>query len=73
MAMIGPENSGSGEAMAPILSEGGLATITHSSTNPDLTNPKFATEFDPSGKPIGSVQTLGGSRGLRQLLGWAGN
>ncbi len=52
LAMIGPMDSGSGKAMAPILSEAGLATITPSSTNPDLTNPKFAAEFDPSGKPI---------------------
>lgn len=52
MAAIGPEMSGSGKAMAPILSEGGLATITPSSTNPDLTDPKFAAEFDPSGKTI---------------------
>ncbi|MGH7067789.1 MAG: branched-chain amino acid ABC transporter substrate-binding protein [Acetobacteraceae bacterium] len=52
MAAIGPEMSGSGKAMAPILSEAGLATITPSSTNPDITNPKFAAEFDPSGKAV---------------------
>lgn len=52
LAAIGPEMSGSGKAMAPILSEAGLATITPSSTNPDITNPKFASEFDPSGKAI---------------------
>ncbi|MGH7160398.1 MAG: branched-chain amino acid ABC transporter substrate-binding protein [Acetobacteraceae bacterium] len=52
LATIGPEMSGSGKAMAPILSEAGLATITPSSTNPDITNPKFASEFDPSGKAI---------------------
>lgn len=52
VAAIGPQMSGSGKAMAPILSEGDLATITPSSTNPDITNPKFAQQFDPSGKPI---------------------
>jgi branched-chain amino acid transport system substrate-binding protein len=52
LAAIGPEMSGSGKAMAPILSEGGLATITPASTNPDITNPKFAAQFDPSGKAI---------------------
>lgn len=49
---IGPQMSGAGKAMAPILSEGDLATITPSSTNPDITNPKFAEQFRPAGKPI---------------------
>lgn len=49
---IGPEMSGSGKAMAPILSMGMLATITPSSTNPSITNPAMAAEFDPGGKPI---------------------
>ncbi len=44
--------SGAGKAMAPILSEGDLATITPSSTNPDITNPKFADQYRPAGKPI---------------------
>lgn len=52
VAAIGPEMSGSGKAMAPILSEGSVATITPSSTDPSITDPKFAAEFDPSGKPI---------------------
>ena len=52
VAAVGPQNSGCGKAMAPILSQGGLATITPSSTNPDITDPKFATQFDPSGRPI---------------------
>jgi hypothetical protein len=33
--------------MAPILSQGNLATITPSSTNPDITDPKFAPQFRP--------------------------
>jgi branched-chain amino acid transport system substrate-binding protein len=34
--------SDEGKAMTPILSEADLATITPSSTNPDITDPKFA-------------------------------
>ena len=49
---IGPQMSGAGKAMAPILSQGGLAIITPSSTNPDLTDPKFAAQYRPGGKPI---------------------
>ncbi len=49
---IGPQMSGAGKAMTPILSQGGLATITPSSTNPDITNPKFADQYRPAGKPI---------------------
>ena len=52
IAAIGPQMSGAGKAMAPILSEGDLATITPSSTNPDITNPKFAAQYRPAGKPI---------------------
>ena len=44
--------SGSGKAMSPILSQGDLATITPSSTNPDITDPKFAGQYRPKGKPI---------------------
>jgi branched-chain amino acid transport system substrate-binding protein len=52
VAAIGPEMSGAGKAMAPILSQGDLATITPSSTNPDITNPKFAEQYRPAGKAI---------------------
>src|SRR6202000_2006937 len=52
MAAVGPQMSGAGKAMAPILSQGGLATITPSSTNPDITDPKFAAQYRPAGKPI---------------------
>ena len=52
VAALGPEMSGAGKAMAPILSQGDLATITPSSTNPDITNPKFADQYRPAGKPI---------------------
>ncbi len=49
---VGPQMSGAGKAMAPILSQGGLAIITPSSTNPDLTDPKFADQYRPAGKAI---------------------
>jgi branched-chain amino acid transport system substrate-binding protein len=52
VAAIGPQMSGAGKAMTPILSQGGLATITPSSTNPDITDPKFAEQYRPAGKPI---------------------
>lgn len=52
MALVGPQMSGAGKAMAPILSAAGLATITPTSTNPDLTDPKFAQQFRPAGKAI---------------------
>ncbi len=49
---VGPQMSGAGKAMAPILSQGGLAIITPASTNPDLTDPKFAAQYRPAGKAI---------------------
>ena len=52
MAAVGPYNSGSGKAMSPILSAGGLAIITPASTNPDITDPKFAQVYHPSGPAI---------------------
>jgi branched-chain amino acid transport system substrate-binding protein len=52
LAAIGPQMSGAGKAMTPILSQGGLATITPSSTNPDISDPKFAEQYRPAGKPI---------------------
>jgi branched-chain amino acid transport system substrate-binding protein len=52
VAAIGPMASGSGKAMAPLLSQGNLATVTPSSTNPDLTDPKFAAQYRPQGLPI---------------------
>jgi len=44
--------SGEGKAMTPILSAANLATITPSSTNPDITDPKFAGQYKPNGKAI---------------------
>ena len=52
MAALGPQMSGAGKAMAPILSQGNLAIITPASTNPDLTDPKFAAQYRPAGKAI---------------------
>jgi len=52
IAALGPMMSGAGKAMSPILSEGNLAIITPSSTNPDITDPKFAAQYRPRGKAI---------------------
>ncbi len=52
MAAIGPMNSGAAKAMTPILSQGGLATITPSATNPDLTSPKFVQIYRPAGQLV---------------------
>jgi branched-chain amino acid transport system substrate-binding protein len=52
VANVGPQMSGSGKAMSPILSEADLATITPSSTNPDITDPKMADQFRPKHKAV---------------------
>jgi branched-chain amino acid transport system substrate-binding protein len=52
VANVGPEMSGDGKAMSPILSQADLATITPASTNPDITDPKMAGQFRPKGKAI---------------------
>ena len=52
VAVVGPEMNGSGKAMSPILSEADLATITPSSTNPDITDPRFAARYRPRGKAV---------------------
>ncbi|HET6238228.1 MAG TPA: branched-chain amino acid ABC transporter substrate-binding protein [Acetobacteraceae bacterium] len=52
VAAVGPLNSGSAKAVTPVLSQGGMATISGSATNPDLTNPKFASLYRPGGKPV---------------------
>jgi branched-chain amino acid transport system substrate-binding protein len=54
VANLGPEMSGEGKAMSPILSAASLATITPSSTNPDITSadPKFKQQFRPNGKAV---------------------
>jgi branched-chain amino acid transport system substrate-binding protein len=52
VAVVGPQMSGSGKAMAPIASDAGLMLITPSSTNPDITDPKFISQYRPNGKAI---------------------
>ncbi len=52
VANIGPQMSGSGKAMSEILSEADLATITPSSTNPDITNPQYKDKYRPAGKAV---------------------
>jgi branched-chain amino acid transport system substrate-binding protein len=52
MAVVGPQMSGSGKAMSPIASDASLMLITPSSTNPDITDPAFASQYRPNGKAI---------------------
>jgi branched-chain amino acid transport system substrate-binding protein len=52
VANIGPQMSGEGKAMSAILSAADMATITPSSTNPDITDPKFASQYRPTGKAV---------------------
>ncbi|HTN11058.1 MAG TPA: branched-chain amino acid ABC transporter substrate-binding protein, partial [Acetobacteraceae bacterium] len=52
VAATGPSMSGVGKAMSPILSQGDLPIITMASTNPDITDPKFARQYRPKGKAI---------------------
>jgi branched-chain amino acid transport system substrate-binding protein len=52
VANLGPEMSGSGKAMSPILSAADMATITPSSTNPDITDQKMAGQFRPNKKAV---------------------
>ena len=52
VGVVGPMMSGEGKAETPILSEANLATITPSSTNPDITDPTMAAQYKPKGKAI---------------------
>ena len=52
VAAIGPMSSTPGKAMSAIFSQGDLATITPTSTNPDITDPKFASLYRPQGKAV---------------------
>jgi len=52
VAALGPMSSTPGKSMSPIFSQGGLATITPTSTNPDITDPKFASLYRPAGKAV---------------------
>jgi branched-chain amino acid transport system substrate-binding protein len=52
LAAVGPVMSGEGKAISPILSEADMATITPSSTNPDITDPKFQTQYRPKSKAV---------------------
>ena len=52
LAAVGPVMSGEGKAISPILSEADMATITPSSTNPVITDPKFQSQYRPKGKAV---------------------
>jgi branched-chain amino acid transport system substrate-binding protein len=52
VALVGPQMSGEGKAISPILSEADLPTISPSATNPDITDPKFKDQYRPKGKAV---------------------
>src|SRR5262245_33649302 len=52
LAAVGPVMSGEGKAISPIMSEADMATITPSSTNPDITDPKYQAQYRPKGKAV---------------------
>ncbi|MGH7322372.1 MAG: branched-chain amino acid ABC transporter substrate-binding protein [Candidatus Rokuibacteriota bacterium] len=52
LAAVGPVMSGEGKAISPIISEADMATITPSSTNPDITDSKFKAQYRPKGKAV---------------------
>jgi branched-chain amino acid transport system substrate-binding protein len=52
IAVIGPQTSGEGRAVAPLLSRADLATITPSSTTFDITAPALTERFRPGGRAV---------------------
>jgi branched-chain amino acid transport system substrate-binding protein len=52
LAAVGPVMSGEGKAISPILSEADMPTVTPSSTNPDITDPKMKAQYRPKGKAV---------------------
>jgi len=52
IAAVGPMSSGEGKPVSPIVSEADLGTITPSSTNPDITDPRFKDQYRPKGKAV---------------------
>lgn len=59
IAVVGPIDSGAAKAMLPILSGAGLAMVAGSTTSPDLTNPKFATQTRQNGVTLVFFRTCG--------------
>jgi branched-chain amino acid transport system substrate-binding protein len=52
LAAVGPVMSGEGKAISRIVSDADMATITPSSTNPDITDPRFVSQYRPGGKAV---------------------
>jgi branched-chain amino acid transport system substrate-binding protein len=59
VAVVGPIDSGSAKSMLPILSQAGLAMVAGSTTSPDLTDPKFATQTRQNGVTLVFFRTCG--------------
>ncbi|HEY7142102.1 MAG TPA: branched-chain amino acid ABC transporter substrate-binding protein [Methylomirabilota bacterium] len=52
VAVVGPQTSGEGRAVAPLLSRAELATITPSATTFDVTDPSTRDRFRPGGRAV---------------------
>ncbi len=52
VAVIGPQTSGEGRAVAPLLSRADMATITPSSTTFDITDPALKARFRPGDRAV---------------------
>jgi branched-chain amino acid transport system substrate-binding protein len=52
VAVVGPQTSSEGRAVAALLSRAGMATITPSSTTYDITDPALRERFRPGGQAV---------------------
>ena len=59
LAVVGPIDSGSAKAMIPILVQASLPMVAGSTTSPDLTSPKFASQYRVNGTTIIFFRTCG--------------
>jgi branched-chain amino acid transport system substrate-binding protein len=59
LAVVGPIDSGSAKAMIPLLAEADLPMVAGSTTSPDLTSRKFASQFRVNGTTIVFFRTCG--------------
>ena len=52
VAVVGPQTSGEGRAVAALLSRADLATLTPSATTFDITDPELRDHFRPGGRAV---------------------
>jgi ABC-type branched-subunit amino acid transport system substrate-binding protein len=80
VAVIGPQSSLEGRAVAPLINRADLATVTPSATTFDITDPTLTASFRPSGRAthfrtVGTDLTQGAAmaRFAHATLGCAGS